>query len=1398
MAKSDVDIRTHVTGENKITRLAQKLKRLEMATKGYATKSGRNLEATNQKWKKHFDALDKGIQMFGKLLTGMVTKGAKFAALQIAVLGGAMMALHASFVVGNAAMKAFRWLAKGAAGAAAGLAVAAGTAAAAIREQQIAMFAFKGGKNYQNASVLMRQLAADAEFAAVGAEGVQAAFSAISKTSTFTAGSANLLKGLLDFAAAGKPLEEGIKAAGNFVAQLQNPKATFSQIKEAAKELGPEMEKALEEAGKKGVDTADEVRKAILDGTLSAAGEVTGQFEAVNGTLISRFKSQFGLIKNMFADFGEPFLEPVKQVFDDVVRIFKRTFNRISGEIMLFANGKFFEDIVTVTDKLGNWFVNFMRKYLPAIQGMFSSIGDWWKNFKDGWNRILDKLRPLIEGARILEETLMRIFRPIGEMFKEGFGDVNEMFIQNEDKFYAFGDAIGDFIVVISKFAKTVREIFVDALPFLTKAIEGLTTLVDLFLSLLGGFRSLMGGSGFGSFALLTTMLAGGRAMKKTKGGFVTTFDMQAQKSGKSGRQTGQTPGGNVSDAGAARAKAVSQAVSRQQVASMTVGNMVVSNSMGAGAAGGMSSRSSRLSPAEQAAKREAMRAQRLQGINAAKQQSMLMPGGNIRYKTLSGMDAQMKNTWLNRNFRLPANARQQLTVDPNYYGPGRYFRDMRQQVFRQPRESYAYKRMFGGEVGTPGTAGHRQFKGVNNSFGAGMAASLGMGLLANVMPQESQWAMALGSAVGAFNPLAGLAIGVVGGLIMGIRGAAKRRKKESIAEAKKQGEDFMKQQIDGFQEGMKKLREEGTYSKAREKEGRQKIIDNYSTKLAEIDSLIMGNLNARGRMSLAAGQSGENVPFVREASNAADLARLDLEGYDIMDAEAVKAVAKQQRLTGTGLFGGMTDEQYKEATKDIEAFIAAQREQMEMNKVATETLFEFGDQRMSELSRVMGKSEEEIRQMADTIGVNLYDATQTTTEQLKLMAKAMIDTSKELYDRTADIYAEGTSVFNKKIEQIESEQALTQGAFGIRGQLNEYLGGTMGEKDIKAGLLTYFQDTMSQLTAYYQGDVQLALEEFTNRFGPNGAVWDQIDKDGNDGPFRGMRETVMNIVGSELTEAIDTMRTDYASALGEYTRSNVMLGGAQLGGDVEGLMALLTTGDRKDLQQLISTTDLSSDIGRNSLMNFLETIPGAEEFGITIAPYLEPQLEAAQKLESAAKAFADRGVPNFQAATQGVIDALGGDGDTSSPIGDRLGSTLASHSALNSSIPGKRTITSGYRNYALGSLNSDHVTGRALDITGQNLVSYRNNMMKSGGFAEFHGKGDSRHLHVVPPRTPAMGDSMTAVSATSASVSAGAKGTQTISNTNNFYISGTNAQEIADQVIMKIQRVNKSNSERR
>lgn len=160
--------------------------------------------------------------------------------------------------------------------------------------------------------------------------------------------------------------------------------------------------------------------------------------------------------------------------------------------------------------------------------------------------------------------------------------------------------------------------------------------------------------------------------------------------------------------------------------------------------------------------------------------------------------------------------------------------------------------------------------------------------------------------------------------------------------------------------------------------------------------------------------------------------------------------------------------------------------------------------------------------------------------------------------------------------------------------------------------------------------------------------------------------------------------------------------------------------------------------------------------------------------------------------------DILGVDpeGDTASPKAALL-QTLGTHSMIDSMIAGSRTVTSSWRDHSLGSSNSDHVTGRAIDITGDNLGAYASAVRSMGGFAELHGAGASRHLHVVPP----IGDTAVAQAPmVSAPSSRGGGGGVSVSNSNSIVVNpspGMNEQALAQSVVREISRLNRESMER-
>ena len=561
MADEKVTIKIEVRSDDgAIDRTRRKLERLSgaegrhykknsaLASKGtsdikdYGKKTESVLNNGSRKWKKHFDQLDKSMKMMGGSLLKLVAMSAKMAAVEIGAMGLAMVAVHGAFLLGKGLAKVYQVAMQGAAAGVAGLAIAAGTAAAAMRENQAAMYAFSQtghkelGNGLNQTRLAMRMLTHDADMAAVGVDNLVGAYGEIvNKSGKFDAASVKMFKGLMDFASAGQDLKTGTKAAAGLVAELQNVKGTYSSIKTAAQGLGPQMKKALEEYEKAGGAKKGKAGlvEAITSGELARLGGVAGQFEAVNSTLINQAKSLFTSLKNEFADFGQQFLEPVKYEFKQVGAILKRTLQRLSGEFASFGNSGFIDKISVVVEKLANGTVNLIRKYLPAAQGMFERFGSWWDKFTSGWRKMVEYLRPLQEGARVIEQMLKNVMMPIWDELKSKFGTFNRELEKYKEDFAQFGTNVGNLIVKIMEYGNEVRTIFMESLPFINKVIEGVTTLIEHFTSFLGGFKKVtgvvekfLGGKGFGNFMLLAGLITYGKKMKNAAGGFVSGTSM--------------------------------------------------------------------------------------------------------------------------------------------------------------------------------------------------------------------------------------------------------------------------------------------------------------------------------------------------------------------------------------------------------------------------------------------------------------------------------------------------------------------------------------------------------------------------------------------------------------------------------------------------------------------------------------------------------------------------------------------------------------------------------------------------------------------------------------------------------------------------------------------------------
>lgn len=484
-------------------------------------KSSLNFQTTSKKWKKSFDMIDSMVKMTGKGMTKFLGLAIKGVLIEMAGLAAAMLVTHALFASGRFLVKAYHGAMQLVAGGAAAMTMALGAAAAAMREQQAAMYAYRGkgaagvGSSMNQTRMAMRNLHADAGLAVLGVEGLNKAFAVMSKSmnSQQINASNKSLKALMDFGSAGQDPQQTIEQVAAVVAALNNQKKSLADVKAEAGKLGPEMQKALKDTKFK--QTKEGFKEALLSGLFAEKGGVAGQFAQINNTLIGQLKSYMTLLKTEFADFGDQFLEPTKGAFEEIFVILKRDLAKISAVIQQtmgfdgVTNG-----MVTVVDKLSSWMVKTMREFLPKASGMFKKMSEWMNDTSQAWKRMVDYLRPLQDGARVLEKAL----KPVGSALKAGASNLwlfNDLLQKNEGEVTKFGEALGGMITKGSELFMNLKKGFFDLLPFLTKIMNMVAQIFGMMSTMLTG------GMGKGLMTTLAPLLAfslAGRAMGKVTG----------------------------------------------------------------------------------------------------------------------------------------------------------------------------------------------------------------------------------------------------------------------------------------------------------------------------------------------------------------------------------------------------------------------------------------------------------------------------------------------------------------------------------------------------------------------------------------------------------------------------------------------------------------------------------------------------------------------------------------------------------------------------------------------------------------------------------------------------------------------------------------------------------------
>jgi hypothetical protein len=1546
MAEAKIELQIDVDGaarakaqlksvENSVGKLERRINKIGSGLAsstggGGGAGGGSAITKTLVKWKRSFDQFDKAIKMVGTVGLKGLSLSLKGATIEMALMGAAMLGVHAAFVLGNGAMKLMKSTLGPLAAGMTAVVAAAAAAAAAIREQQAAMFAYKTtskgqfGSSLNQTRQVMRGLHADVDLASVGVENLNTAFATISKTSTFTGKSQGLLKGLMDFASAGQPIEEGIKKAADLVALLQDSKKSFSEAKTSAQQLFPDK-KAVDKAFKDlKINNKKSLEAAITSGELAKAAGLEGQFEAVSGTLINKLKGYFNLLKVQFGDMGQPLLEPIKKSMFDIFKILSRGFAKISGSTQRFGMTSMLDGLVGMVQKLTDLSVNLINENLGTVTGMFERMASWWKEFKYGWDATLDKLRPFIEGARVIESMFGAIWVHVKNIAASSFGQFNDWLVNNKATVIEFGDRIGELIGEIMKFQAEMKKLLQDLMPFINDVVNGISAMVSQMTSFIKGMRSLSGGGTVGALATLLAVRGGLNAMKNTKGGMIAsavtknaTINAPNATIVTSGTPGGHAPGGGrggVTGGGSLGTTGAYYGTGAPVYpgggfSSRTGGpggpmgpggRPAFGNALGPSALGRVGF-TGPVGPSSPLGGRMAVPS----GTYSSQQTS---PSGNIIYNSRDYRVAasKFKNPKLAMLSTLARQASYNtFTADAEDPKGEKALSNKMNRTNKKGELTTRAKLARRTAAQRAARSGDRQSKGYKRmekfqgSATAKMGVGLALGAMSQFAPEEAQGALALGGAVGSVNPLAGVAVAglgtafksrtatggavsglaggaaagaligtmggplgmaagaIIGGLIGSVSGAImgtlNKKKLEVKASKKAAGEAVQSIINNSLSFTLDAVRKETGVGRSATRDAFGTAAK-YSKRLSEDTAGVpLNRKNYAGIVPdvLNRGATGGQLGLAFESATGKRMPKLirklvggatqnmdiignvtagivsKLGGKSLLDNRVLNPLGygtnnkkdvdrQKQESKLSNIFRNQSKygltysaEQQKDMMKKPGEALRTMRKDMEVNEAAMAPLQKNYNSRLDALAKITGKSDQENIALAKTMGVNLMDSTKDFNEVLKELGLTTVKTAQQMRAATTNLVIDNTSIFQKYTAAARAPEIIDERAESLREQAS---GGKLKETDIN----TYLEDQVKNYTAY---------------FGEGVSSFAQLRKDYEQGGAFAKGRTLEGMEGQidfannpALKEYFDKTSTDLGNTLGADLNAKLLQGGKSINtAEFTKRFKNMTPEQQVALQKAQesgfalpsgatgmrmveasggnATTALLKMLGLEGLV---ATKTPTETTDLTKLP--EAIAEKTTALIDQMKIFfeeTDKATPAWYATAPSWWAKHG---DTKTPRGQafgdttssRLSQTMGRHASMDSALTGKRTVTSGYRNYGLGSMNSDHVTGRAYDLVGQNLGQYQSLVKSTGGFAEFHGVNKARHLHVVPG-SGAIGDNMMPVARSlqqPMTVGSGGKG-----NEYNFYVTGSqnaSANEIAEIVMQRVRDTERSNSERR
>ena len=448
--------------------------------------------------------MGKGIAAYGKLL-GLVNKLSAIALpAMMAALGGIALAFKAGTYFINMYKAAMASLASA---VAVGF-IALTTFLAAQKEyaavQNSAAY-FEGNGSTSDrmiaAGEAMSMFTDNTKLAVVGAKGLQSAFSTLSKVKPVTGETTAAFEGLMNIVVgSGGDIEKGSGKLAEFLASVQK-KGSLAGGASIAKELGPDFEKIVKEAGALGIKTSDEFMKAAAEGNLGEtfATKYAGMLDAINNTVMGRFKGAVSSIKSLLTDLGGQYLGETGTTITRLQGIIETFIVRLGYVMKSFDTEGKMGGFLDKVEKGTNQLIVLMTKYLGATPNIFQFFNKTITSIRDVFDGMQDFMRTLVESGNLINEYFFKpLFSALGTNFQVSMTSLAETIEGSKESITSLAQQIAKTLTAMGKYGDTVRKLFMGAMPvfqLIFKMIEfffkGLTAFGNAALKISSAFNKL-------------------------------------------------------------------------------------------------------------------------------------------------------------------------------------------------------------------------------------------------------------------------------------------------------------------------------------------------------------------------------------------------------------------------------------------------------------------------------------------------------------------------------------------------------------------------------------------------------------------------------------------------------------------------------------------------------------------------------------------------------------------------------------------------------------------------------------------------------------------------------------------------------------------------------------------